>query len=72
MDAAEQKIKLKSNYVGIGFGFTKDYGPAQILYIKRNYIPDGNGIVKNSRLLHYGATVKIDDDLVFYLIKKLK
>lgn len=30
--------------VGIGFGLTADYGPAQRLYPKLGYIPDGEGV----------------------------
>ena len=71
MDEAERRIRKVSAYAGIGFGVTKDYGKAQILYIKRGYIPDGNGLVKDSKSLQYGEDVQIDDDLVFCLTKKL-
>ncbi len=71
MQEAEDRIKKVSEYAGIGFGVTKDYGAAQILYIKRNYIPDGNGLCRNSTSLNYGEQVSIDHDLVFHLIKKL-
>jgi len=71
MQEAEDRIKKVSAVVGIGFGVTKDYGAAQILYIKRNYIPDGNGLCRNSKSLKYGEQVTIADDLVFHLIKKL-
>ena len=71
MDEAEKRIKQNSKYAGIGFGVTKDYGAAQILYINRNYKPDGNGIVKDSKSLKYGDKVTINDDIVFCLIKEL-
>ena len=71
MDEAERRIKQVSDFAGIGFGITADYGAAQILYIKRDYIPDGKGIVKNSKPLIYGEQVTINDDLVFCLIKAL-
>lgn len=71
MNEAEKRIKKVSDYAGIGFGVTRDYGPAQILYVKRGYIPDGNGLVKSMNPLEYGNEVTIDDDLVFYLVKKL-
>lgn len=71
MDEAEKRIKKISAYAGIGFGVYKDYGAAQILYINRGYIPDGNGLVKNSIPLRYGETVTVDDSIVFYLTKKL-
>lgn len=72
MDEAERRIKIRSAYSGIGFGVTKDYGAAQILYISRNYKPDGNGITKESRSLKNGEEVIIGDDLVFYLSKRLR
>lgn len=71
MDEAERRIKKVAKYAGIGFGVYKDYGAAQVLYIKRNYIPDGNGLVQNSRSLKYGEEVLIDDGIVFYLTKQL-
>lgn len=71
MDEAENRIKQRSALAGIGFGITKDYGAAQILYIKRGYIPDGNGMMRNHQPLKYGEEVRVDDDLVIYLIKEL-
>ena len=71
MDEAERRIKKVSKIVGIGFGVYKDYGAAQILYINRGYIPDGNGLVKDSVSLKYGDVVTIDDGVVFCLKKKL-
>lgn len=71
MDEAERQIKQVSPVAGIGFGLTKDYGPAQIMYIKRGYLPNGRGIVKASKSLEYGQRVTIDDDLVMYLTKLL-
>ena len=47
MDEAEKAVSTRSDYVGIGVGLTKDYGIAQMLYVKRGYIPDGNGISEN-------------------------
>ncbi|MEM6965963.1 MAG: GNAT family N-acetyltransferase [Bacteroidota bacterium] len=71
MDEAEMRISGVSRYAGIGFGVHRDYSAAQILYIKRNYIPDGNGLVRNARSLEYGEKVEVNDDLVFYLTKEL-
>lgn len=71
IDEAEARIKLKSPFAGIGFGIVEDYGAAQILYIKRGYIPDGRGLIRNSKPLKYGDIVTIGDDLILYLVKKL-
>ncbi|MFK7907353.1 MAG: GNAT family N-acetyltransferase [Chitinophagales bacterium] len=71
MNEAERRIGKVSNYSGIGFGVYKDYGAAQILYVNRHYVPDGNGLVKNFKTLEYGEEVIVNDDLAFYLIKRL-
>ena len=71
MDEAEQRIKKVSKFAGIGFGVTEDYGAAQILYINRNYKPDGRGLIKNSKSIKHGEVIAIDHSIVFCLIKKL-
>jgi GNAT superfamily N-acetyltransferase len=71
MNEAEARIKKVSKVAGIGVGLMKDYGAAQILYIKRGYIPDGAGIIKNSKSLSYGDKITIDDDIAIYLTKYL-
>ena len=71
MNEAERRIQKVSRYAGIGFGLYKDYGAAQILYIKRNYIPDGNGLVIDSKPVPPGTSIRIDDDVVMCLIKEL-
>lgn len=72
MDEAERRIRQVSTQAGIGFGITKDYGPAQILYIKRGYIPDGRGLRLDGQSLDYGRSVIINDDLAIYLTKPLR
>ena len=49
MDQAEHRIAKRYQIAGIGVGLTADYGAAHILYIKRGYIPDGNGIFQNGK-----------------------
>lgn len=71
MNEAEKRIKKVSAYAGIGFGVTSDYGAAKILYINRNYKPDGNGMVKNLIPVRHGDVITIEDDLVFYLTKRV-
>ena len=43
LEIAEKEVATKGDIVGIGVGLYEDYGPAQRLYIKRGYIPDGKG-----------------------------
>ena len=71
MDEAERRIAQVSSQAGIGFGLYADYGAAQILYIRRGYIPDGQGLVYEGKQQGYGTSVTVDDGLVLYLLKSL-
>ncbi|GHU76523.1 N-acetyltransferase [Clostridia bacterium] len=69
MDAAEEIAKKTANAVSLAVGLYPDYGAAQILYIKRGYVPDGGGIwYAGKRLSPYEPCVN-DDDLNLYMIK---
>lgn len=72
MDNAENRIKKVSSQAGIGVGITPDYGAAQILYAKRNYIPDGRGLCIDSHSVNYGDNIIVNDDLVMHMIKDLE
>jgi ribosomal protein S18 acetylase RimI-like enzyme len=71
MDEAERRIAERSPIAGIGVGLTADYGMAQILYVKRGYIPDGRGIVKDGKPLVNGERISIDDGVILYFTKVL-
>lgn len=71
MDRAEEIISERSSVAGIGVGVFSDYGNAQILYVKRGYVPDGKGIYDGQRYVENGETVVINDDIILYLTKKL-
>ncbi|WP_426446897.1 GNAT family N-acetyltransferase [Paenibacillus sp. S-38] len=58
--------------MGIGVGLYKDYGSAQRIYCRRGYIPDGQGIMYENRPVAPGEQVRVDDELVLYLTKKLR
>lgn len=72
MDKAESEIAKISPFAGIGVGMHPDYGPAQRLYVKRGYIPDGRGLHYRGHFPAYGEKITIGDDLALYLTKKLK
>lgn len=57
--------------VGISVGLTKDYGPAQRLYVKLGYVPDGNGITYDREGVVFGQSYAADDDLCLMMIKEL-
>jgi GNAT superfamily N-acetyltransferase len=57
--------------MGIGVGLYPDYGPAQRLYVKLGYRPDGRGIAYAERTVAPMEMVRLDDDLVLWLTKPL-
>lgn len=71
MDAAERMIAARSPVAGIGVGLAADYGPAQALYARRGYVPDGCGALQRGQAIRYGEQIIVDDDLVIYLTKFL-
>ena len=71
LDAAERLIGNRSPYAGIGVGLYAAYGPAQRLYVKRGYVPDGTGVVRENEPVVPGSSERIDDGLLLYLIKPL-
>ena len=71
MDEAERRIRKCSEIAGISVGLMADYGNAQILYVKRGYLPDGRGICRHGHWLSYGDQLTMDDDVALYLTKNL-
>lgn len=72
MEEAEKRIVEKAPKAGLGVCLHSDYGPAQALYARRGYIPDGRGVYYRGHHLQYGEQVVLDDDLCLYLIKPLE
>ena len=72
MDAAEQLARDRGiATLGITVGLFDEYGPAQRLYGRRGYIPDGRGACLGQRPLSKGMQVTMDDDLIIWLTKDL-
>ncbi len=69
MDKSEETIYQSSPIAGIGVGLFSDYGPAQQMYVKRGYVPNGLGIAYKGVHVKPGQTLPIDDDLILYFIK---
>jgi GNAT superfamily N-acetyltransferase len=57
--------------IGVGVGLYADYGAAQRLYAKLGYVPDGGGITRNYLAAEPGAFVRVDDDLLLWLVKQV-
>ena len=72
LEEAEKQVRLISDKVTLGVGLHSGYGPAQRLYIKRGYIPDGSGVWYRNQPLEMNATIQNNDDLVLYLSKELE
>ncbi|MEE8353507.1 MAG: GNAT family N-acetyltransferase [Dehalococcoidales bacterium] len=70
MDEAERLVSARSPVIGIGVGLFVDYGPAQRLYARRGYVPDGEGIYYRERPVTPMREVMLDDDLVLHLTKQ--
>ena len=71
LEEAEKRVKLISDKVTLGVGLHSGYGPAQRLYIKRGYIPDGSGVWYQNHRPAMNATCEDIGDLVLYLSKYL-
>ena len=70
LEEAEKRVKVVSSKVTLGVGLHSGYGPAQRLYIRRGYIPDGTGVWYRNQPLEMNATSQNNDDLVLYLVKE--
>lgn len=69
VEEAERMVFQKSDSVGIGFGISADYGPAQRMYVSRGYVPDGLGSFLSGRFVPDDATVPVFD-CVIHLTKR--
>jgi GNAT superfamily N-acetyltransferase len=71
MDEAEKLIATRASKAGITVGLFDAYGPAQRLYAKRGYIPDGRGACKRHEPLRQGEVITIDHDILIWMTKDL-
>lgn len=71
LDKAECSAKAFSTIITLGVGLHKGYGPAQRIYVKRGYVPDGSGVWFNNINCEMNESCQNNDDLVLYLSKEL-
>lgn len=71
LEEVEKRVRLISDKVTLGVGLHSGYGPAQRLYIKRGYIPDGSGVWYRNQPLEMNAFCEDIGELVLYLSKNL-
>jgi GNAT superfamily N-acetyltransferase len=67
MTEAEGAVARRSPTVGIGVGLYSDYGAAQRMYVKRGYVPDGEGVYYGARRVLPGEELPVDDSLILFL-----
>lgn len=63
--------KSRKDSIGISVGLTKDYGAAQILYIRMGYVPDGYGVTYDREGVEPYRSYPLDDNLSLMMIKPL-
>ena len=57
--------------IGLGVGLYADYGAAQRLYVKVGYLLDGRGVSYKYMPAPGGSNVRVDDDLLIWMVKSL-
>lgn len=63
---------LAADKLSLGVGLHAGYGPAQRMYVKRGFIPDGSGVwYQNQPAIPYSECCN-DDELVLYMVKELR
>lgn len=72
LDVAESEAAKISDTVFLAVGVHSGYGPAQRIYVKRGYIPDGSGVWYQGKVLDQYAPCVNDDDLLLFMSKSLK
>jgi ribosomal protein S18 acetylase RimI-like enzyme len=72
VDEAEARIFARSPVAGIGVGLYAHYGPAQRMYVRRGYVPDGLGLYYQEHHVAAGQDVRVDDELNLYFIKECR
>lgn len=71
LDATEELIADRRPKAGICVGLFDAYGPAQRLYVRRGYVPDGRGVCRGHEPLREGEVVEVGHDLLLWLVKDL-
>ena len=71
LDVAEAEATKHSCTVFLAVGLHSGYGPAQRIYVKRGYLPDGSGVWYQGKQLEQYAPCINDDDLLLFMSKTL-
>lgn len=72
VEACERAAQTRGcTEVGIAVGLDSSFGAAQRLYIKRGYVPDGNGVCYDEEPVAAGSLRPVDRWLTLKLVKTL-
>lgn len=63
--------KRGATAIGISVGLYNSYGPAQRLYVRMGYVPDGAGIAYDDIPVRPGEMRMVDDELTLKMVKNL-
>lgn len=66
-----QARKAGKDQIGIAVGVHSSYGPAQRLYAKLGYMPDGLGATYDRAPVDFASLKPVDDQLCMMLVKDL-
>lgn len=72
MAEAERVAAERVDDLGICVGIFDAYGPAQRLYVKRGYVPDGCGVCLGHAPLREGQTIEVGHELLIWMLKSLR
>lgn len=68
----EKRVAEVADILGVSMGLFDAYGPAQRLYVKRGYTPDGRGVYRGGVPVKRGEVCRMDHDLILWLTKDLR
>ena len=71
MNEAEKIAKQHGKKVYLDVCLDSSYGPAQVFYAKRGYVPDGNGVYYEDKVCRENMNCVNDDELTLCLVKDL-
>jgi GNAT superfamily N-acetyltransferase len=72
LEAVERLIGERLPRAGICVALFDAYGPAQRLYARRGYVPDGRGACHRFTPLRRGDVITLGDDHLLWLVKELR
>ncbi len=67
----ERARSLGKEEMGISVGLDSSFGSAQRLYVRMGYVPDGNGVTYDRKLVATGEFRPIDENLCLMMTKSL-